>query len=44
MNLFKFVTFFKNLVDGPFSTDSANSHQGTFSLVQNTNGMAKKYI
>lgn len=35
-------TSFKNVVDGPSSTDSANSHHGNFSLVQNANGIAKK--
>lgn len=37
-------TCFKKVVDGPFSTDSANSHHGNFSLVQKTNGIAVKQI
>lgn len=34
------LTIFKNLVVGPSSADSANSHQGCFSRVQNANGIA----
>lgn len=45
-NILSFVlsvfTSFRNVVDGPSATDSANSHHGNFSLVQNTKGMAEK--
>lgn len=35
------LTFFKKVVVGPFSADSANSVHGAFSRVQKANGMAE---
>lgn len=36
----KILTVWRKRVVGPFSADSANSHHGLFSLVQNANGIA----
>lgn len=35
---------FINLVDGPVSASSANSHHGCFSRVQKANGIAEKHL
>jgi len=42
--MFAIPTSLRNKVVGPVSADSANSHHGNFSLVQNTKGIAKKFI
>jgi len=38
--LYSWASLDKNIVVGPVSASSANSHQGYFSLVQNANGIA----
>ena len=38
------LTGCRNLVEGPVSADSANSHQGCFSLVQKANGIAGNHV